>query len=702
MIIQKVELNNFKSYYGNQVFNFKNGLNIVSGKIGTGKTSLYEAFQWILLDSMSHKDNIDEDYILNKKFEFESLQKSIAQIESSVTIIVEEDGNVYRIKKENIYSLENNEYQVLEINTSISFEEPRTGNSKVILDRREVESKLDELFPEKLRKYLLFKGETLNQLIDFSNPNTLEQAVKQISYLPLFSRMSRIIDDIIEKTDRKYRNKLQANARDQKKSQQLNYDLESKQKDLTGKKEKYNQAKIDIEDLEEKEKEYTEKLSFIAGFPELKEEESKLEYQRKKAFDDLEIIDKTSKHSFINKWILAKSHPLLDKAEVELRKFITWRQNEIAVSREQLELGVPGDHLIKRMIKEKKCLICGTSEDDNPDLIKIIETHLDENKKVKNILSDEVEDLNEKVMDIVKNISPIKISTSDINQDLKRHILKTKEKESEIASINEALKKIKEKIDNLVKEKGYQILELDSKTITSAIQRVKGDLTTKRSQKEFYDKQVRGLESEIRSLSKKLEELVGLEEIEINEIPEKKSLNYLYEVKKIIDQKVDLEKIDLIQKIENEANKIQKSIIQQSKDNDIIVLYVKINKEDYSISFVDKDGNPNPGHGAQETLAKMSLISSVLKLSNEYKGESYPFIVDAPTSNFDDTITKPFIKSVSENFTQGLVILKDIHLEIDAYKNEDFTKSIHTIEKSSDSSVESSITNSYTIINPIK
>ena len=703
MIIQKIELNNFKSYYGDQVFNFKNGLNIVSGNIGTGKTSLYEAFQWILLDSISHKENIDEDFILNKKFELESIQKSNNQIESSVTIFVEEKDILYRIKKENIYSLKNDVYQILEVNTSISFEEPRTGNAKFILDRREVESKLDELFPEKLRKYLLFKGETLNRLIDFSNPNTLEQAVKQISYLPLFSRMSKIIEDIIQKTDRKYKNKIQANARDQRKFQQLNSELESKQIELTSKKEKYNQAILDIEGLEEKEKEYTEKLSFIAGFPDLKEEENRLEYERKRAFDSLETIDKEGKHFFINKWILAKSHPLLDKAELELRKFISWRQNEIAESKEQLELGVPGDHLIKRMIKEKECLVCGTKEADKPNLLEILETHLDKNKKVNtNILSDEVEDLNEKVMDIVKNISPIKISTSDIKNDLRKHISKNSEKENEIARINEAQKKTTDKINNLIKEKGYRILELDPKAITSAIQRVKGDLTTTRSQRDFYDRKVKDLESEIRGLSKKYEELAGLEKIDIDAIPEKKSLNYLYEIKKIINKKVSLEKIDLIQKIENEANKIQKSIIQQSKDNDIVVLYVKLSKEDYSISFVDKDGNPNPGHGAQETLAKMSLISSVLKLSNEYKGESYPFIVDAPTSNFDDTITKPFIKSVSENFTQGIVILKDIHLEIDAYKKEDFTKSIHTIEKSSDTPYESSLTNNYSIINPIK
>ena len=167
-------------------------------------------------------------------------------------------------------------------------------------------------------------------------------------------------------------------------------------------------------------------------------------------------------------------------------------------------------------------------------------------------------------------------------------------------------------------------------------------------------------------------------------------------------KKVKLEKIDLIKKIEKEANKIQRDIIKQSIDNEIIVLYVKINEDDYSISFVDKDGNPNPGHGAQETLAKMSLISSVLKLSNEYKQESYPFIVDAPASNFDDTITKPFIRSVSDNFSQGIVILKDIHLEIDNYKKESFTNTIYSIEKIFDGKNESTITNNYSKINLIK
>jgi DNA sulfur modification protein DndD len=707
MRINKIKLTNFKSYYGEQEFNFSEGLNIISGKIGTGKTSLYEAFQWILLNNMSDSFSVDEDFILNKKFEFESLKSKSPEIHAKIEleVIAESESNsaiTYQISKTNVYVLNEDSYMFSETNTLLSYDEPRTGNAKLIDDYREVEAKLNELFPEKLRRYLLFKGETLNQLIDFSNPVTLEQAVKQISHLPLFTRMTRIINQLINQTDRKYRNKLQANARDQKKFSKLKNDLEIKEKEKEDSKKKFNKAVEDLETLEIKETEYTEKLSFIAGFPDLKEEESRLKYERSKAFDQLEELDKIGKQKFINKWILAKGHPLLDAADVELRKFIQSRLDQIAKNKNQLELGVPGDHLINKMINEKTCLICGTKEKDKPDLVEVLKTHLDVNKEFKNVLSDEIEDLNDKVKDIVRNISFIKNTTLNIIDDLKKHIKNSRDIESEKTNCVEALKKTEEKINDLVKEKGYQILQLDPKAITNALRRLRDDKKTINNQKVFYDRKDTDLNNEIRKLKKDLEGLSGIQVESIENIPEKKALNYLEEIKNIIEEKVKQEKIDLIDKIEKEANKIQKNIIEQSIDNEIIVLYVNIDRDDYSISFIDKDGNPNPGHGAQETLAKMSLISSVLKLSNEYKQESYPFIVDAPASNFDDTITKPFIKSVSDNFSQGIVILKDIHLEIDNYKKESFTNTIYSIEKISDGKEESTITNNYSKINLIK
>ena len=134
----------------------------------------------------------------------------------------------------------------------------------------------------------------------------------------------------------------------------------------------------------------------------------------------------------------------------------------------------------------------------------------------------------------------------------------------------------------------------------------------------------------------------------------------------------------------------------------MVVLYSKIDKDDYTIDFEDKYGNPNPGHGAQIDLAKLSIISSVLKLSSSKSNEIFPFIVDAPASAFDDTIYKPFVESLSKNFTQAIVILKDIDKDIDFYVKQNYTNKIYQLSKDLMFEDGASMTSSITKINTLK
>ena len=111
---------------------------------------------------------------LKSNWAFESLKSKSPEIHAKIEleVIVESENKsaiTYQISKTNVYLLNKDSYIFSETNTIVSYDEPRTGNAKLIDDFNEVEAKLDELFPEKLRRYLLFKGETLNQLIDFSN-----------------------------------------------------------------------------------------------------------------------------------------------------------------------------------------------------------------------------------------------------------------------------------------------------------------------------------------------------------------------------------------------------------------------------------------------------------------------------------------------------------------------------------------------------
>ena len=47
MIIQKIEITNFRSYYKTNVFEMHDGLNLIIGSNGDGKTTFYEALEWL-------------------------------------------------------------------------------------------------------------------------------------------------------------------------------------------------------------------------------------------------------------------------------------------------------------------------------------------------------------------------------------------------------------------------------------------------------------------------------------------------------------------------------------------------------------------------------------------------------------------------------------------------------------------------------
>ena len=47
MIINKITIRNFRSYYGDNTFEFKDGLTLIIGDNGDGKTTFFEALEWL-------------------------------------------------------------------------------------------------------------------------------------------------------------------------------------------------------------------------------------------------------------------------------------------------------------------------------------------------------------------------------------------------------------------------------------------------------------------------------------------------------------------------------------------------------------------------------------------------------------------------------------------------------------------------------
>lgn len=47
MIIKEISIRNFRSYYGENKFEFSDGLTLIIGDNGDGKTTFFEALQWL-------------------------------------------------------------------------------------------------------------------------------------------------------------------------------------------------------------------------------------------------------------------------------------------------------------------------------------------------------------------------------------------------------------------------------------------------------------------------------------------------------------------------------------------------------------------------------------------------------------------------------------------------------------------------------
>ena len=47
MKIKKITIENFRSYYGTNIINVDEGLTLIIGSNGDGKTTLYDALDWL-------------------------------------------------------------------------------------------------------------------------------------------------------------------------------------------------------------------------------------------------------------------------------------------------------------------------------------------------------------------------------------------------------------------------------------------------------------------------------------------------------------------------------------------------------------------------------------------------------------------------------------------------------------------------------
>lgn len=707
MLIKSITIRNFLPFFGETKIEFSDGLNLILGDIGKGKTMLFNAFYWCLYDEVYITDEgWRKTKALNTSFVNErakTLLERNEQMETFVKLVVEiQDKDYNSLIEYNIirkFILKKVKEDILEVTNSsftLSYFEPREGD--IILSNDNAKAFIESfIFPSKISSYIWFQGESINKLIDLKDSVTFKKAIEYLSYLKYYDNIYQIVNDSISAFEKEKRKKISRDNVNQRCFNEINEKIRKAEKSKSDYENLYKKKIEEKEEVLNKIIETEKLLNNFDKFPELKTKKTLLENEIKNINDRIDQKDIEERVNFSKKWMLKGLIPTIEEAEKKLTEFEVWRQKQI---KKEISLpeDVPGDQYINLMLEAQKCLLCEREAHEDSEAYIAIKNKL--NRKPKSeLLNPEIEDLNNKVNTLKYWPRKLILKLTNVDEEIKSSKKAIQDLITHRNKKTEDLKEIISEIDDIQKKHGINIDIAAADSIKNRnsfkyFTERKNDLTI---EIDHAERKIREFEIEIKKSNDELNNLSGKSD---SKIPEIELIKYSEALEEILKEVRKNEYKQLVEDIEKKANLQYRKIAEV---NNSIKGVIRINPETNIITTYDEDGKtwaPSTGH---LTLIKMSIINAIITKSNEYKGQSFPFITDAPSSSLDYTTTKSYSEVISEIFDQSIIMTKDLlNIQEELVKNVKVKRLMILETMTQDKEKKATLTNTYTIINTVK
>ena len=704
MKLNKIIIKNFRSYYGENCFELSDGLTLVIGDNGDGKTTFFEALEWLFDTS---KDNKSESNIS----EMRKAEMGIGDSdEVSVTMTFDHRGE-QEICKKFIFEKDTNG----SVRTrDFSF----VGYEIVGAERYKRDGKilLESCFDTVIRRYCLFKGE--RELNVFDNNTALKTLVDTFSGIKQFDNLVELTTYFEQQSDNLVTKELKKDKKQEEVIKRLEYELSKVQSDISDVRHDISIKEKAVSDYEtrlrvlEENQDACENLQDINARIEQKEIEQRrlmgyinLDYNAM-LLDDMWIL--RAFPSILSEYqkkvsSLSREKRKLQKAEDERIAIEKGKQEAIkeiqklANDATPLPWNLPDKETMQEMIDDEICKVCGRPAEKGSDAYNFMVNKLNE-------YLDHIRKESEAAKQQEALVKPL-FENTYINELHTRSIQLSGDTEQELMGLATA---IADRLSFVQSRK--QDLERVNKDLTEAedakmqllIQTP--DLTEEMLIKNFKD--FKGLSDSSKRASLDLQELNHeLEVLEAQKQELKERQNQIVPSNGIVRvyQKVHITLERIMKAFEAAKNRNVEEFIQTLEEQANIYLK-KLNADDFRGVIKIKrtaDGSArinlyssndtliaNPG-GAQKTTMYMSVLFAISKITTLKRDEDYPLIFDAPTSSFGEFKEDIFYNIIDNIDKQCVIFTKDLlRYDRDTEKRElDFDKinqlscSVYRIQK---------------------
>jgi len=664
MIINKLTLNNFMCYYGNKTFEFSDGLNIILGHNGDGKSTIFTAFNWIF-DQYS---DLELAEVFSKKRYSEVLDKE--NFDVYIECIITQYEEEYKILKSFTVTKNDESPRFSRIKEEIWIKDLNTGEKN--LDNRTISKLTQQVFPEAFRNFSMFETET--DALKIVEGEKLAELVKNFSNAKYYEKLDEVVESFSERADKQFRRESKAD----KASIDAMEDIDNK---IVVVKREIKKLENSIAEDEKGRDYYSDKISDLVKNFTISEDYKKIEeniknlnteiekarYENKarnrftdKIFDDFYLLIGFDKiiSGFSDKINLLRQEK--NKVDNEERDKYAQEKLQLKNGSTPFPPGFPSLEILEEILNDNICKICNSNlEASSKEYInKSIALFKESKKKEKemempiifpNNFIDEFQIINRSIQ-----LKPEKYSENRIKEEIEFGIQRISGNNSKIAknlkSISELETEKKElmaKIPNISEEElknishNHDRYSIEKDTLVTKIAENKIKLDGKNGHQKELQK------TRTKTLSQYKESDFKKATVEV--------LTLLSEIAKTVKE----EQYTIFLKLLSERATIYLKMINVGEITGKIELYKKNEKEVAYKSLNEDDSirSALEDSGALQISKPLSILFAIADLASETAdNENYPMIFDAPTGRYSPDREKEFFKVLKATKKQRIVV----------------------------------------------
>ena len=680
MIIKNITLENFRSYYGKNNIDVGDGLTLIIGANGDGKTTLFDALDW-LFDTAGKFPTADTKYI-SKKRSTELFSDETDYVRVSMTYENDNSSRIY--EKSFRFSKTAQEDVIASAPTVRLYIQNGVENDSV--EGSAAVAKFDRDFPPSIRKYCLFKGE--QELNIFNKEEALSYLVETFSRVKDFDPYLSFMELAKNLSEKATDNAMKADSKNRKESERLRTLISTEEKYIGDKKTELEQCQSEagkFKSLLESQLQNKESSELLANA------NKRLETLNSRRIELVSRIREKENYTFRlldDMWILLGFEPVANEYKELVSRIDKFRRKEqsrydqemgakkLAIKMQEelnngcvpLALNVPDEKTMREMLDDEVCKVCGRPAPKGTPAYEFMKKRLEHYLASLSSHAEEDEDdsanpplyKNDYVAELTSRYSVLHNNMkflTGLNPFIEKEIQRNNQTHEDLRTLDANIEQIEE-------QKKKILAATDGLTEEQMLANYQ-DITTWIQQLNAAEKRSLHLDADIK---KHQETLDGYRD-DYSKIAED-SAAAMYSrtstaIRRILDAFIAAKRKnrrDFLNSLELVANEYLRELNKGDFSGSIRIDEKAENSAD--VRLVDVDGtriyNPNT---ALKTTMYMSLLFAVARLTTLKHENDYPLIFDAPTSSFTAAKESDFFGVIGNIKKQTIIVTKSFLTE---------------------------------------